>query len=114
MWGLETPLNDSEPFKYTYIHMEFIKGILVAHYKSTNTVYRDELGRLPLKSKVQTVFIDFWEHIITSQNSLIHYIYSLTEQTKSWVKKVKSITSALGYSFINSDPVNTTALHLKI
>ena len=94
--------------------MEFIKGILVVHYKSTNTLCRDESGRLPLKSKVQTVFIDFWEHIITSQNSFIDYIYSLTEQTTSWDKKVKSITSVLGYSFINSGPVNMIHLHIKI
>ena len=38
MWGLETTSNDSESFKYTYIHMKFIKGILVVYYKATNTV----------------------------------------------------------------------------
>ena len=69
IWGLETSLNDSEPFEY--MHMKFIKEILGVHYKATNAACRAELGRLPLKSKVQTAAINFWEHIITSQNSLV-------------------------------------------
>ena len=51
------------------------------------------------------------EHIITSQNSLENKIYSLTEQSTVWVKKVKKITSVLGYSFINADPVNMISLY---
>ena len=64
-----------EPFEY--MHMKFIKGILFVHYKATNTACRAALGRLPLKSKVQTAAINFWEHIITSQNSLIFKIFIL-------------------------------------
>ena len=75
------------------------------HYKAIN--------EQPLKSKVQTVAINFWEHIITSNNSLASKIYSLTEQSNVWVNRVKNITSVLGYSFINSDPVNMIPLHLK-
>ena len=67
IWGLETTLNDSEPFEY--MHMKFFKEVLGVHYKATNAACRAELGRLPLKSKVQTAAIKFWEHIITSQNS---------------------------------------------
>ena len=109
IWGLETSLNDSEPFEY--MHMKFIKEILGVHYKATNAACRAELGRLPLKSKVQTEALNFWEHIITSQNSLVNKIYSLTEQSNLWVKKVKKITSILGYSFISSDPVNIIPLY---
>ena len=93
--------------------MKFIKEILGVHYKATNAACRAELGRLPLKSKVQTAAINFWEHIITSQNSLVNKTYSLTEQSNLWVKKVKKITSVLGYSFINSDPVNMIPLYQK-
>ena len=86
------------------MHIKFIKEILVVHYKATNAACRAELGRLPLKSKVQTTAINSWEHIITSQNSLVNKLYSLTKLSNLWVKKEK-ITSVLGYSFINSDPV---------
>ena len=111
IWGLETSLNDSEPFEY--MHMKFIKEILGVHYKATNVACRAEIGRLPLKSKVQTAVINFCEHIIKSQNSLVNKIYSLTEQSNLWVKKVKKITSVLGYLFINSDPVNMIPLYQK-
>ena len=83
------------------------------HYKAINAACRDELGRVPSKSKVQTVAINFWEHIITPQNSLANKMYSLTEQSNSCIKRVKNITSVLGYSFINSDLVNMIPLHLK-
>ena len=94
--------------------MKFIKEILGVHYNATNAACRAELGRLPLKSKVQTAAIHFGEHIITSQSSLVNKIYSLTEQSNLWVKKVKKITSVLGYSFINSDPVNMIPLYQKV
>ena len=83
------------------------------HYKAINAACRAELGRVPSKLKVQTVAINFWEHIITSQNSLVNKMYSLTEQSNSCIKRVKNITSVLGYSFINSDLVNIIPLHLK-
>ena len=92
------------------MHMKFIKEILGVHYKATNAACRAKLGRLPLKSKVQTVAINFWEHIITSQNSLVNKIYSLTEQSNLWVKKSRK---SQGYSFINSNPVNMIPLYQK-
>ena len=44
---------------------------------------------------------------------LVNKIYSLTEQSNLWVQKVKKITSVLGYSFINSDPVKMIPLYQK-
>ena len=99
--GLETTFKDSDPFEY--IHMK-IKGILGVHYKATNAACRAELARLPLKSKVQAAAIIFWEHVITSHNTLVNKIYCLTERTNSWVKKVKDVVSTSCYSIINSDP----------
>ena len=71
------------------------------------------MARLPLKSKVEAAAINFWEHVITSHNTLIHKIYCLTERTNSWVKKVKDVVSTLGYSFINSDPITMIHNHVK-
>ena len=86
----------------------------VCTIKGQNAACRAEIGRLPLKSKVQTAAINIWEHIITSQNSLVNKIYSLTEQSNLWAKKVKKKnTSVLGYSSINSDPVNMIPLYQK-
>ena len=111
LWGLETTFKDSDPFEY--IHMKFIEEILGVHYKATNAACRAELARLPLKSKVQVAAVNFWEHVITSHNTLVHKIYCLTERTNSWVKKVKDVVSTLGYYFINSDPVTMILFHVK-
>ena len=46
--------------------------------------------RITLKIKSadrETEAINVLEHVITSQNSLIYKMYSLTEHTNSWVKK---------------------------
>ena len=72
---MENTLNDPEPFEY--MHMKFIKESLGVHYKATHAACRAELGRLPLKSKMQAAAINFLEHIITSQNSHVNKIYSL-------------------------------------
>ena len=72
---------------------DFCKSLIAACSQDSH----NELGRLPLKSKVQMAAINFWEHIITSQNSLVNKIYSLTEQSNLWVQKVKKITSVLFY-----------------
>ena len=104
-------MNNTDPFEY--IHMKFIKEILVVHYKATNAACMVELARLPLKSKVQAAAINFWEHVITSHNTLVNKIYCLTERTNAWVKKVKDVVSTLSYSFINSVPVTMIPIHVK-
>ena len=64
--------------------MKFIKEILDVHYKASHNVCRSELARLALRSEVQTAAINFQEHIIPSQDSLVNKMYSLTEHTNSW------------------------------
>ena len=65
--------------------MKIIKEVLVVHGKATNAACRAELVRL---SKVLVEAINFWQHI-TSKNTLDNKIYSATETTNTWVKKIK-------------------------
>ena len=84
IWGLETTLNDSKPFKY--MHMKFIKEILGVHYKATNAASRAGLGRLSLKlslkSKVQTAAINFRNILSHHKTFFVNKIYFFTEQSR--------------------------------
>ena len=87
LWGLENEFQDANPFEY--LHMKFIKESLGVHCKDSKEACSAELARLPLESKVLVAAINFWQHN-TSQNTLVNKIYSVTEITSIWVKKVKS------------------------
>ena len=82
LWGVDVHLKDSDPYKY--LHLKFIKEILGIHYQSTNVACTAELNKLPLKSNIQCSALKFWEHILTSNNTLINKIYYATVGTNSW------------------------------
>ena len=108
--GVDLPLKDFD--SYEYLHLKIIKEILGIHYKSTNADCREELKRLPLKSKIQCSALKFWEHILSSDNTLINKIYYATIDTNLWTKKIIDIVNKLGSSHIPLDPA--TQVHFYV
>ena len=70
------------------------------HCKSSNDACRAELSRLPLKSKILFSSIKFYDHIISSDNTLVQLVYIATKTRNSWVGKIKRVIQNLGYSFL--------------
>ena len=64
--------------------MKFIKEILGVHCKASNVACRAELGRLSLWAKISFSCIKFWEHLLTSENTLVFKIFQATKNFK-WV-----------------------------
>ena len=59
---------------------------------------RNWLDYPPLESKVLVAAINFWQHI-TSQNTFVNKIYSVTETTNTWSKKLKILL--VSYAFLS-------------
>jgi hypothetical protein len=91
-------------------HMKFIKEILGVHCKASNVACRAELGRLPLWAKISFSCIKFWEHLLTSENTLVFKIFQATKNFNPWAKKVYSIFNSLGFSYIAESNCSIKAL----
>ena len=63
-----------------------------------------ELNRLPLNTKITMQAIKYWFHILESNGTLVHSIYTATKDTNSWVKQLKDNLNKLGFSFIFDNP----------
>ena len=98
VWGIDSIFKDSDPFEK--LHIKFLKEILGVHCKSSNDACRAELSRLPLKSKILFSSIKFYDHIISSDNTLVQLVYIATKTRNSWVGKIKRVIQNLGYSFL--------------
>ena len=85
VWGIDSIFKDSDPFEK--LHIKFLKEILGVHCKSSNDACRAELSRLPLKSKILFSSIKFYDHIISSDNTLVQLVYIATKTRNSWVGK---------------------------
>ncbi|XP_061165005.1 uncharacterized protein LOC133173960 [Saccostrea echinata] len=94
------PNNIGENSIIEKFHMKFIKEILGVHCKTTNAPCRADLGRHPLWTRIHFSSIKFWNHLITSKNTLVFKIYKATVKTNSWTKNIFSIFNKLGFSFI--------------
>jgi hypothetical protein len=81
-------------------HMKFIKEMLGVHCKASNVACRAEPGRLPLWAKISFSCIKFWEHLLTSENTLVFKIFQATKNFNPWAKKLYSIFNSLGFSYI--------------
>ena len=71
--------------------MKFIKEILGVHCKASNVACRAELGRLSLWAKISFSCIKFWEHLLTSENTLVFKICQATKNFNPWAKKLYSL-----------------------
>lgn len=100
MWGMGNSFRDSEPLES--LHLKFIKETIGVNYKACNSACRSELNRLPMKTKIQISIIKFWDHIIYSNNTLVHKIYLTTENNNLWVKNL------MGFECLNLNPTNLT------
>ena len=58
------------------------------------------LGRLPLWAKISFSCIKFWEHLLTSENTLVFKIFQATKNFNPLAKKLYSIFNSLGFSYI--------------
>ena len=81
IWGIYTNIGENSVIEK--FHMKFIKEILGVHSKTSNAPCRADLGRLPLWTRVHLSSIKFWNHLITSENTLVHKIYKATIHTNS-------------------------------
>ena len=98
IWGICNNIDENSIIEK--FHMKFIKEILGVHCKTTNAPCRADLGRQPLWTRIQFSSIKFWNHLITSKNTLAFKIYKTTVNTNSWTKNIFSIFNKLGFSFI--------------
>jgi hypothetical protein len=82
-----------------------MKEILVVQLKkTTNAPCRVDLSRHPLRTRIQFSSIKFWNHLITSKNTLAFKIYKTTVKTNSWTKHFFfSIFNKLGFSLITKN-----------
>ena len=46
--------------------------------------------------------IKFWDHLITSEGSVVHQIYNATKMSNPWVKKLNIIIQNLGLSYLSN------------
>jgi IS1 family transposase len=74
VWGVYLDPGDSSIVEK--FHMKFIKEILGVHCKASNVACRTELVRLPLWAKIAFSCIKFWEHLLTSENTLVFKFFS--------------------------------------
>jgi hypothetical protein len=81
-------------------HLQFIKEILGTHCNASNVACRAELGRLPLWAKISCSCKIFWEHLLTSENTLIFKSVQATKNVNQWATKLSSIFNSLGFSYI--------------
>ena len=63
--------------------------------KATNTACRSELNRL--------LALKFFEHILSSHNTLVNKMYLATENTNTWTQNSKNIVNRLGFSHMLSN-----------
>lgn len=98
IWGVNSSLRDSEPFEK--LHIKFIKEALGVHCKASNDACRAELGRIPLKNKIVFSSINFLEHILSSENTLVNQIFCATRFSNPWILKTQCILQKLGYSYL--------------
>lgn len=74
--------------------------------KASDDACRAELARLPLKNSIHYSCINFFNHIISSDKTLIYQIYNATRSSNPWIKKTKHLLQSLGYSYIFDNNVN--------
>jgi hypothetical protein len=98
VWGVYLDPGDSSIVEKFY--MKFIKEILGVHCKASNVACRAELGRLSLWAKISFSCIKFWEHLLTSENTLVFKISQATKNFNPRAKKLYSIFNSLGFSYI--------------
>lgn len=103
IWGVDLIVKES-PNPLEKFHLKFIKEILGVHCKSSNDACRAELARLPLKNKICSSIIGFFNHLLSDENTLVYEIYNLTKSSNIWVKHVKKLLNSLGYSYLNTNP----------
>ena len=101
VWGIDFKFKDSDSFEK--LHIKFIKEILGVHCRASNDACRAELNRVPLKNKIIFSSINFLQHIISSEHSLINNVFKKSQNSSPWFKKIKNILDDLGMSFIAND-----------
>ena len=101
IWGPSSNFKNSDP--YEHLHLKFIKEILGVHSKATNSACLTELNRQPLKVKIITQVIKFWEHIAHSNNTLVNEIYNNIPHNNKWLTSVHNWMKELGFNYIISD-----------
>jgi hypothetical protein len=94
--------------------MKFIKEILWVHCKASNVAWRADLGRLPLWAKISFSCIKFWDHLLTSENTLVFKNFQATKNFNPWARKLYSIFNSLGLSYIAESNCSIKALLLNI
>ncbi len=101
IWGPSSNFKNSDP--YEHLHLKFIKEILGVHSKAMNSACLTELNRQPLKVKIITQVIKFWEHIAHSNNTLVNEIYNNIPHNNKWLTTVHNWMKELGFNYLISD-----------
>lgn len=104
IWGADNKFKDTDPFEH--LHIKFIKEILGVHSKATNAACLSELNRYPLKVKILTLMIKFWEHISSSSDTLVNKIYKNIPQNNKWISYVSKTIRELGFNYLTFNPQN--------
>jgi hypothetical protein len=78
-----------------------MKEILGVHYKTPNAACRSELARQPYRAKIMPACIEYLDHVISSKDTLSHYILKATWKSNVWIRNIISCINRLRFSFLN-------------
>ena len=87
LYGLEiwmpfyqTDFNIWNSTKIEFVHLKFCRHILEVNRSTSNILVRGEMGRMPLKTAVDTKIVQYYKHLIHSENKLVHQTLQLDRE----------------------------------
>ena len=76
----QTDFNKWYSTKIEFVHLKFCKHILGVNRSTSNILVRGEVGRIPLKTAVDTKIVQYYKHWINSENKLAHQALQLERE----------------------------------
>ena len=87
LYGLEmwipfhqTDFNKWDSTKIEFVHLKFCKHISGVNRSTSNILVRGEVGRMPLKTAADTKIVQYYKHLINSENKLVHQALQLERE----------------------------------
>ena len=87
LYGLEiwmpfyqTDFNKRDSTKIEFVHLKFCKHISGVNRFTSNILVRGEVCRMPLKTAVDTKIVQYYKHLINSENKLVHQTLQLDRE----------------------------------
>ena len=77
----QTDFNKWDSIKIEFVHLKLCKHILGVNRSTSNILVRGEVGRMPLKTAVDTKkIVQYYKHLINSENKLVHQALQLDRE----------------------------------